>query len=71
MDSNANIQSTEADHQTRKNIQLDSLINIMARELDDFSQTWDGDPETTPQRFDDLFTLVKTAKAILNIGAME
>jgi hypothetical protein len=54
-----------------KDIQLNSLLSIMARELDDFSQNWSGDPQTVPQRFDDLFTLVKSAKAVLNNGAME
>ena len=53
-----------------KDIKLNSLLNVMARELDDFSQNWSGDPQTIPQRFDDLFTLVKSAKAVLNNGAM-
>jgi len=52
-------------------IQLDSLLNVMERELDDFTQNWNGDPQTVPQRFDDLFALVKSAKAVLNNGARE
>lgn len=54
-----------------KDIQLASLLNTMTRELDDFSQNWNGDPQTVPQRFNDLFTLVKSAKAVLNNGTME
>lgn len=54
-----------------KVMQTNSLLNIMERELDDFSQNWTGDPQTIPQRFDDLFTLVKSAKAVLNTGAMD
>jgi hypothetical protein len=58
-------QITEADHQVRKHIQLDSLLNVIERELDDFSQNWDSDSGTIPQRFGDLFALVKSAKAVL------
>lgn len=52
-------------------IQLNSLLNVIGRELDDFSQTWGSYPETIPQRFDDLFTLVKSAKSALNCGTID
>jgi hypothetical protein len=68
-------QSTAAEQMERLQIygqiQLDSLLNVIARELDDFSQNWNSDPLDVPQRFDDLITLVKSAKAVLNNGAME
>jgi hypothetical protein len=38
----------------------------MERELDDFSQNWDIDSQTIPQRFDDLMTLTRIAKVVLN-----
>ena len=71
MNSNINIQSTEAGHQIRKDIHLDSLLNIIARELDDFSQNWDRDPQPIQQRFNDLFALVKSAKAVLDNRAVD
>jgi len=49
-------------HTDMKNIRLNCLLNIMDRELDDFSQTWDSCPETVPQRFADLITLTRSAK---------
>ena len=48
------------------NTQLCSLLDIMKRELDDFSQTMESSPKTVSQRFDDLFALVKSAKALSN-----
>ncbi|MBW4056795.1 MAG: hypothetical protein HIU83_15625 [Proteobacteria bacterium] len=52
-------------------IRLNSLLNVIGRELDDFSQNWSVDTQTIPQRFDDLFTLVKSAKAVLTNRAMD
>lgn len=58
-------------HQIKKEFQLESLLKTMTRELDDFLENWSDDTQTVPQRFDDLITLVKSAKAVLNNGAME
>lgn len=52
-------------------IQLNSLLNVIGRELDDFSQNWSVNTQTIPQRFDDLFTLVKSAKSALNGGTID
>ncbi len=44
-------------------IRLNSHLNIMERELIDFSETWDVD--TTPQRLDDLRALLVSTRAIV------
>lgn len=43
-------------------IRLNSHLNIMERELIDFSETWDA--YTTPQRLDDLRALLVSMRAI-------
>lgn len=49
-----------------RHIKTNSMLNVIERELEDLSQNLDGDPSTVSQRFDDLLTLVKSAKAVLN-----
>lgn len=44
-------------------IRLNSHLNIMERELIDFSETWDIN--TIPQRLDDLRALLVSTRAIV------
>lgn len=46
-----------------KMIQLDSLLNIMARELYEFSETLEND--TAPQRIDDFRALTASMKGLV------
>lgn len=42
---------------------LDSHLNIMEREIDDFSETWDSD--AVPQRIDDLRVILASMRGIV------
>ena len=45
-------------------IQLSSLLNVLERDLKDFAETWD--PDTLPQRLDDLMALVSSSQTLLS-----
>jgi len=54
-----------ADPYTEMNlIRLNSHLNIMERDLIDFSETWHSNTKTIPQRFNDLRALVSTMKEL-------
>ena len=51
-------------HDLMSLIRLNSHLNIMERELIDFSETWDIN--TIPQRLDDLRALLVSTRTIAN-----
>lgn len=46
-----------------KLLRLDSHLNIMEREIFDFSETWNSD--TVPQRIDDLGVILTSMRGIV------